>query len=280
MKIRCDRATLNESLNIVSKAVSKHTSLPILNCILLQATREHGFRLVTNDLEIGIETKPIVAEIIEPGELALDARIFSDIVRNLPDGSVYIESMSNYIVSIKSGETEFEILGDQSDNFPSLPDVMTKTGLKVSSSKLKKMIRKTVFSVSLDESRPFLTGELFRVNNGTLTVASTDNHRVSVNYTSVGNNDLNESIIVPRKTLGEIVKILDNDEESVAHIYFLERYIIFETNKAKVLSRVIEGKFIDIDLVLKTECTIIVTVVTRELLDCVERAVLISRNKE
>ena len=277
MKLICSRDILTESINIVSKAVSGRATLPILDCILLIASEGEGFKMVANDLEIGIETKFVEAEIIEPGEIALDARVFSDIVKRLPGHEVYIESMNNFVTLIKSGVAEFKILGSPGEEFPLLPEVEAEGGFEIFSGVLKNMIRQTIFSVSTDESKPVMTGEQFNVEEGTLRVASVDGHRISVRYEPVDNKELSASVIVPGKTLSEIIKILDSGEKSITSVYFTSKHILFETDEARIVSRLIEGKFMEFDNIFNSEGTTYMTIGAKDMHDCIERAVLISR---
>ncbi|MCL2702553.1 MAG: DNA polymerase III subunit beta [Defluviitaleaceae bacterium] len=276
MKLKCAKELLMEGINIVSKAVSGRSTLPILDCVLL-AAEDGGFRLVGNDLEIGIETRVIEAEVAEAGMIALDAKVFADIVRRLPGDEVYVESMSNYVTLIRGGVAEFKILGSPGEEFPLLPEVEAEGGFEIFSGELRNMIRQTIFSVSADESKPAMTGELFTVEDGKLRVASVDGFRISVRYAEVDNKELNAGVIVPGKALGEIVKILDAGEKSITSVHFAPKHILFETDDARVVSRLIEGKFLDFESVFNTEGTTFMTVTSKELLDCIERASLISR---
>lgn len=277
MKIQCLRETLVEGMGLVSRAVSGRGTMPILDCVLLVAAEE-GLRMVANDLELGIETKGMGAQVMEAGEIALEARTFSDIVRRLPGEDVYIESMGNFVTVIRSGGAEFKILGSPGDEFPLLPELGDSgVGFEIFSGKLKDMIRQTIFSVSTDESKPAMTGVLFEVKDGRLMAASVDGHRVSVRYGAVDNKELESSVIVPGKTLGEVMKILDSGDKSIASICFTDKHILFETDEVRIVSRLIEGKFMDIDGVFTTEGTTFMTIGGKELLECIERSVLISR---
>ena len=281
MKVICNKSILSDNINIVLKAVSGRTTLPILECILLSAKGggegEEGFRLIANDLEMGIETKNIEADIIEEGDIALDAKVFSDIVRRAPGEDVFIETKNNNITIIKSGESEYKILGQSGEEFPFLPEVEKENGFEISSTILKNIIKQTIFSVSADESKPPMTGELFDISDGVLKIVSVDGFRISVRNAGIDNRELSSKVIVPGKTLNEINKILPSNEKSITSVYLSDKHIMFETEEATVVSRLIEGNFIDYENVFLTDCTTFLTVGCEELESSLERASLISR---
>ncbi|MDR1704631.1 MAG: DNA polymerase III subunit beta [Clostridiales bacterium] len=276
MKVKCRKDILAEGIGTVSKAVSSRSTLPILECILVSAG-EAGMTLLGNDLELGIETKPMEAEVLEPGNVALDAKIFADIVRRLPGEEVFIETMGNYVTLIKGGVSEFKILGQPGDEFPGLPEVEAEIGFEMASGTLKDMIRQTIFSVSADESKPAMTGELLETGNGKLQMASVDGFRISVRYADIDNKELERKVIVPGKTLSEIFKILQSGAQSVTSVYFGDKHAVFETEDAVIVTRLIEGKFLDFESVFQTEFTTFMTLNVQEAADCLERASLISR---
>ena len=159
MKLTCNKDTLLQYINIVNKAVSSRTTLPILECILLTAN-DKGFILTANDLEIGIRTAPIDADIAEMGEIAIEARIFNDIIRRLNGDTVTMETDGNNAVRIVSGTSKFQIMGQNADDFPELPEVEQENTYSMNQVKLRDMIRQTIFSIAQDDSKPVLTGEL------------------------------------------------------------------------------------------------------------------------
>ena len=171
MKLTCSKDLLLQYINIVNKAVSNRTTLPILECILLTAN-ERGFIMTGNDLEIGIRTAPIEAEIQEAGEVAIEARIFNEIVRRLNGESVTIATDEDYAVTIVSGSSEFKIMGQSGEDFPTLPEVEQERLYSMEQAKLRDMIRQTIFSIAQDGSKPVLTGELFELRSNSVHVVS------------------------------------------------------------------------------------------------------------
>jgi len=277
MQIVCDKNLLMEYINIVNKAVSARSSLPILQCILLIAD-EAGFRMVGNDLELGIESRDIEAEIIETGRVALDARMLGDIVRRLPGSSASIRTDEKAVTVIKSGKAEFKILGQPGDEFPALPKVEQAIPYVIPSGELRNMIRQTIFSVAVDDTKPALTGELLEIKNNVMKLVSVDGFRISLRVYApeVSCEDLRA--IIPAKTLNELSKILPADGDEVVRIYNSERHMLFALEECVLVSRVIEGDFISYENVFTDDYTTMITVEREAMVDALERASLISKD--
>ena len=178
MKIICTKTNLAKGVSIVSKAVPSKTTMPILECILIDASTE-VIKLTANDMELGIETS-IDGEIIERGILALNARIFSEIVRKLPDSEIVIETQGDSQALITCEKAKFNIMGRDADDFSYLPFVEHDYGISISQFTLKELIRQTIFSISPNDSNKMMGGELFEINDDTLKVISLDGHRISI----------------------------------------------------------------------------------------------------
>ena len=241
MKLTCTNNDLLNGVNTVLKAISNRTTLPILECILLEADGDY-LKLTGNDLEIGIESK-LAANIEKTGSIALEAKIFSEIVRKLPDGEVFISVDSNYMTTIKCENSEFRISGQNGDNFPELPKVEKDKYFVLKQGVLKDIIRQTIFSIATEETRPVLTGELFQIKNNVLRLVSVDGYRVSYRETPLSVEREDQEVIVPGKTLGEISKILSSDDEDV-YIYFTDNHILFDLGDSMVVSRLLEGEYL------------------------------------
>lgn len=277
MKIICNRNVLLEYINIVLKAVSNRTTLPILECILLLAD-ETGFRLIGNDLEMGIETKQITAEILETGSIALDSKIFSDIIRRLPGDMVSISSDDKNITLIKSDKSEFKILGQNGDEFPFLPQVEKDSEYKILSKDLKDMIRQTIFSVAINDSKAVMTGELLEIKENQIKMVAVDGFRISLRVQNIETENFDVKCVIPAKTLNELSKLFNNDETSSISIYFTSKHILFEMDNCIIISRLLEGDFINYENVFTDEYTTLITVDRSFLLDSLERASLISKD--
>ena len=279
MRIVCAKNVLVENINIVSRAVTGRASQPILECCLLTAV-DGGFKLMANDMEMAIETKEIEAEVLENGAVALDSRVFFDIVRRLPGDSVEIHADDKNLTVIKSGKSEFKILGMGAEEFPVLPEVEKEHIYSLPSSELKDMIRQTIFSVSQDISKPVLCGELLEIDETCAKLVSVDGFRISLRKFDFENSGKNVKVVIPGKTLNEIGKILPTDAEYVTSFYVTDKHILFELDNCIVVSRLLEGEFIKYDNMFTKETETTINVDRRDLLDCIERATLISRDSK
>lgn len=279
MKIICKKDILINNINIVSKAVSSKTTLEILECILLTADTK-GFRLIANDLEIGIETSNIDAEIEETGSVALEAKFFSEIIRNLPEDEVTIEVDDKNVTLIKSGKTEFKVLGRNAEEFPRLAEIEKENKYSINPVIFKNMVRQTVFSVSLDESKPVLTGELLEIKNESFNIVSIDGFRVSFRKTDIDPSYNDISVVVPAKALSEISKILTDKEDGMLNIYFTDNQILFELDSCVMIARLLEGEFIKYDQIFTDDYTTRIEIDKTMLLRSLERASLISKDNK
>jgi DNA polymerase-3 subunit beta len=278
MRLTCNKLDLLNAVNTVLKAVSTRTTLPILECILLQATPE-GFKLISNDLELGIESN-VKANILETGTVALKAKIFSEIVKKLPDNEVEITVDNNYYTTIKCEKSKFNISGQSGEEFLQLPKVSKDQSIKISQFNLREMIRQTIFSIALEEIRPILTGELLEIKNNTLNIVSIDVHRVAIRKIDFNLEFDNMMVVVPGKTLNEISKILDTDEEKDVTIYFTNKNILFELENSIIVSRLLEGDFPKYEQFFSKDYDTLVKINKKELLMSIDRAALISRESK
>lgn len=276
-EINMQQDLLLQYINIVNKAVSNRTTLPILECILLTAN-ERGFIMTGNDLEIGIRTAPIEAEIQKAGEVAIEARIFNEIVRRLNGESVTIATDEDYAVTIVSGSSEFKIMGQSGEDFPTLPEVEQERLYSMEQAKLRDMIRQTIFSIAQDGSKPVLTGELFELRSNSVHVVSVDGYRISFRKNSLLTGSGDTDVIVPGKTLAELNKILSQEEDDTLSIYLTEKHILFDLGTAVMVSRLIEGDFIRYAQSFSEDYKTKVVINKSELIQALERASLVSRD--
>ena len=273
MKIVCTKSNLLSGVQIVSKAVPNKTTMSILECILVD-TRNGEIKLIANDMELGIETI-IDGEIIEKGMIALDAKIFLEIVRKLPDNDITIETNDSYKTTITCEKAKFNIIGKSGDDFSFLPEIEKNDSVIVSQFTLKEVIRQTIFSIADNENNKLMTGELFEINDNTLKVVSLDGHRISIRNIILKNSYENKKVVVPGKTLNEISKILSGDMDKDVNIYFTDRHILFEFERTIVVSRLIEGEYFKIDQMLSSDYETKVKINKKELLNCIDRATLL-----
>ena len=273
MKIICSKSNLLKGVNIVSKAVPSKTTMAILECILIDATTG-SIKLTANDMELGIETR-IEGDVLEKGLIALDAKIFSEIVRKLPDNDVVIETDSNLQTTITCEKAKFHICGKSGEDFSYLPYVERNDSIEVSQFTLKEIIRQTIFSIADNENNKLMTGELFEVADQMLKVVSLDGHRISIRKVELKEDYPAKKVIVPGKTLIEISKILSGDTESMVNIFFTSNHIVFEFDQTTVVSRLIEGEYFRINQMLSSDYETKIKVNKKEFLSCIDRATLL-----
>ncbi len=273
MKIICSKANLLYGVNIVSKAVPTRTTMAILECILIDASSGE-IKLIANDMELGIETR-IEGEIAERGIIALDAKIFSEIVRKLPDSDVVIETDASFKTIITCEKSKFNIVGKSGDDFSYIPYIERNEMITMSQFTLKEVIRQTIFSIADNDNNKLMTGELFEINENHLKVVSLDGHRISIRNIELKDNYESKKVVVPGKTLQEISKILPGSSEEEVNLYITEKHIVFEFENTTVVSRLIEGDYFKIEQMLSSDYETKVKINKRELLSCIDRATLL-----
>lgn len=273
MKIVCSKSKLLYGVNIVSKAVPTRTTMAILECILINAS-EGTIKLIANDMELGIETI-IEGDIQEQGIIALDAKIFSEIVRKLPDNDVIIETDTSFKTTIKCEKAKFSIVGKSGEDFSYLPYIERNERISISQFTLKDVIRQTIFSIADNENNKLMTGELFEINENRLQVVSLDGHRISIRNIELKDNYAHKKVVVPGKTLQEISKIIPGGVDDDVNIFITNNHILFEFEQTTVVSRLIEGEFFKIEQMLSSDYETKVRINKRELLDCIDRATLL-----
>jgi len=278
MKIKCQKADLLNSVNIVLKAVPAKTTMPILECLIIEAG-DQGIKMIANDMELGIETM-VKGNIIEKGMVALNAKVFSEIVRRLPENEVSISTDENYVTEIICEKAKFSIVGRSGEEFPSLPEIEKEYPLTLSQFTLKEVIRQTVFSISDNESNRIMTGELFEIKKNELRVISLDGHRISIRKIVLKEEYEERKVIIPGKTLNEISKILSGETSSLVNIYFTDKHALFEFDDTLVVTRLIEGEYYRIDQMLSSDYETKVKINKKELLSCIERASLLIRETD
>jgi DNA polymerase-3 subunit beta len=275
MKIICSKSSLLKSVSIALKAVPSKTTMPILECILMDATTNQ-IKFTTNDMELGIETI-VEGTIEEKGKVALDAKIFYEIIRRLPDNDVTIKTDDKYAATITCEKAKFNIPGKSGEDFAYLPMIEKDEPLTISQYTLKEMIRQTIFSIAVNENNKLMTGELFEIKNNCLKVVSLDGHRISIRKMSLKKDYSDRKVVVPGKTLSEVSKILSGEVDDQVSIYFTKNHILFEFDQTMVVSRLIEGEYFRIDQMLSSDYETKLKINKKEFLDCIDRATLLVR---
>ena len=278
MKIICSKADLIKAVGIVSKAVPTRTTMPILECILRDA-QASSIKLTANDMELGIETI-MQGTIAEKGMAALDAKLFSDIIRKLPDSDITLETDANYQATITCGKTIFRIPGKDGEDFSRIPLIEKNVPVVISQFTLKDLIRQTIFSIAQNDTNKIMTGELFEIKGNHFRVVSLDGHRISIRNVALKEEYGDQKVIVPGKTLTEISKILSGETQDLVDMYLTKNHIMFSFDDTIVVSRLIEGSYFKVDQMLSTDYETKVSINRREMLDCIDRSTLFVREDD
>lgn len=275
MKIICSKSKLIQGINIALKAVPAKSTMPILECILIDASGSE-IKLTANDMELGIETI-VDGDILEKGIIAIDAKIFSEIIRKLPENEVEIITDDNFKATITCEKAKFTISCKSGDDFAYLPQVEKNNPVVISQFTLKELIRQTIFSIAQTDNIKILTGELFEINGEQLKVVSLDKHRISIRKVQLKESYEDHKVIVPGKTLSDLSKILTGDLDSEVKLFFTNNHIVFEFDQTVMVSRLIEGEYYNVDKMLSKDYDTKVRINKRELLDSIDRSTLLIR---
>ena len=268
MNFLCEKDKLLEGISTVIKAVVSKTPMPILQGILI-STDEDCIILTTNNLETGIECI-IPAIVRENGSIVIgDARVFFEIIRKLPNDYISVEVDDNYHTTIKCQKSVYNIIGLNPIEFPELPIIKEKASFEINAEVLKQMIRQTLFAVSTRPEKPTLTGSLFEIDGDNLSIISLDGFRMAIRNEKIDARG-NEKFIISGKTLGDIVKII-KDEDLPIKIKLTDKYVMFEYEKTKVISRLIEGDYYDYKRIIPTDFRVKTVLNLQDILVCVER---------
>ena len=283
MKISFKKSDLITALNIVSKAVAVKTTMPILECILIEAD-ESGVRFTANDMELGINTwiRSDSCNVMEGGRTAVDARLFVDIVRKISsdEGSDIVISKKDSLIEIGCDNSLFKIQERDADQFPELSLIDDEKSIEVSQFTLKEVIKDTIFSISSNDSNKMMTGELFEVKGDNLKVVSLDGHRISIKNTALRQSYDPVSVIIPGKTLSEISKILPGDADKDVKICFSQSSVLFRFEDTVMISRLIDGEFFRIENMIRPDYDTKVVINKKELLDSIERSTILVRESD
>ncbi|NLV87868.1 MAG: DNA polymerase III subunit beta [Tissierellia bacterium] len=274
MKIKVNQRDLSKHINIAQKGISSRTTLPILDGLLLEASKGR-LKIVGTDLEIGIETY-VGCEIEKEGSIVVNSRIFGDIIRKLPDAPIYI-NVDNNRINIKCENSEFNILGSSAKEYPNLPILLEKDTFQLPKDLFKSAIKQTVFATSQDETRPYLTGVLLELNDNNISFVALDGYRLALRKLPT-KSELDMKIIIPGRTLNEINKIIEDDEENVT-VFATPNHVIFNIGDTMVYSRLLEGQFFNYKEIIRKEHKSTAVVNRKLFQDSLERASLLAKEE-
>lgn len=283
MRFVIDRNLLMKGIQEVMVAISSRAAIPILTGIKIDV-HQQGITLTGSDSDISIESfipteddGTIYIEDIQEGSVVLQANYFPQIIRKLPEKIVEIEKDDQHKVTIRSGKAEFNLNGQDADEYPQLPQVQADESFQIPTDLLKGLIKQTVFAISTMETRPILTGVNVKLENSTLTFTATDSHRLASRHVSLPNINVDiPSIVVPGKSLDELYKILDDTEEHV-EISLTNNLILFRTKNLYFLSRLLDGKYPETSRLIPEDSKTVLHINTRELIQTIDRASLLAK---
>lgn len=274
MKIICEKEKILKAINSVTKAVAVRTTMPILEGILIQ-TNDNVVKMTCYDQELGIEYLINDCNIEEQGATVVSAIMFSEIIRKLPDTEIKIEVNDNNLLVIECEGSLYKLATMNPDEFPELPEINVENSIDLEQNTLKDMIRKTIFATSSEENRPIFTGSLFEVKNNKLNVVAVDGFRLAWKSKFLQKNTADFSAVIPGRTLTEINKILADSFESVK-IGIAKNQALFEIENCKIVTRLLDGEFLNYSKVLPEKWETRVRVNTNIISNCFERISLIS----
>ena len=275
MKLVFSKSELSKAVGIVMKAVPTRTTMNILECILIDATT-NVIKFTSNDMELGIETI-VEGEIIEKGKVAIEAKLFSEIVRRFPDNEVTISTDANYTSLITCEKSKINIAGKSGEDFSFLPIIDKDKMITISQFNLKDQ---TIFSTAPNDNNKMMTGELFEVSDNTLKVVGLDGHRIAIRSIQLEGRADDVKAVVPGKTLQEISKLMSTDAENMVNIYFTNNHILFEFDNTIVVSRLIEGEYFKINQMLSSDYETKVVINKKEFIGSIDRANLLITESE
>ena len=273
MKIICEKEKLLKGINSVVRAVPTRTTMPILEGILIQ-TNGNELKLTSYDLELGIEYT-MECDVKEEGNTVVNSIMFSEIIRKLPDTDISIELNENNLLVIECEGSLYKLSTMNPDEFPELPKIVVENSITTDQTILKNMIRKTIFAVSIEENRPIFTGCLFEVINNRLNVVAIDGFRMGWVSNILSNESNNFKAVIPGKTLNEVNKIILDSFDSIK-IGVSKNQAIFEMENCKIVTRLLDGEFLNYSSVIPSNWDTRIRVDKNSLQNCFERISLIS----
>lgn len=274
MIFTCEKQKILEGISIVQKAITGKSTMPILEGIYINASNSK-LTLIASDMDVSIQTL-VEATVIQEGSIVIDAKIFGEIIRKLPNSIIKIEIIENQLIKITCEKSVFDVVYMNANEFPQLPEINEQLKISVNQNILKNMIKGTSFAIAQEETRPILQGILFEVKNKNLNLVALDGYRLAIKSEFL-DNDIDIEVVIPGKTLNEVSKILE-DTEDIVDITFTNNHILFNLEKTKIISRLLEGKFINYNSLLPQEHKLLVHVNRQELQNAIERASLMAKD--
>lgn len=277
MKFSCEKLLLQNAINTASRAVASKSSIPALEGLLIICG--DGKVTVTGyNMQIGIRTS-FSCESENEGRLVVNARLFGDIVRKMPDDTLTFVSDDKLLIKLHCGDADFDIVGLPAEDFPELPEIEEKNSIAISEKILRSMIQETCFAVSNNEARPVHMGSLFEIESGEITVVSVDGFRLAMRKEKIEKNENGSfSFVAPGTALSEVEKICDEVEDD-AKITLGDRHILFEVGETELICRRLEGEFLDYKNAIPRKNPIRLTVNTKAMIESLDRVSVVISEK-
>ncbi len=273
MRFICEKEKILKGINSVINGVASKTTMPVLEGILIQ-TNDNELKLTTYDLEIGIEYI-LEANVEEQGNTVVNAIMFSEIIRKLPNKNIKININENNLLEIECEGSLYKLATMNPDEFPELPKINIDNSIEIEQTVLKNMIRKTIFAVSTEENRPIFTGCLFEVQQGKLNVVAVDGYRLAIKSSSINERGNDFSSVIPGKTLNEVNKIISDSFEPIT-IGISKNQALFEMENCKIVTRLLDGEFLKYSNTIPSSWETRIKVNKNSIQECFERIILIS----
>ena len=276
MKFSCEKALLQSAISVTGRAVAQKSSIPALEGLLLHADQE--LTISGYNMQTGIRTK-VSADVTESGDIVLNARLFGDIIRRMPDDVVTFSSDNKHVVHLHCGDADFDIVGLSAADYPELPFVEDEYCVSIQQKMLRAMIEETAFAVSTNESRPVHTGALFEINEKGLTMVAVDGFRLAVRREPLEKIEGGAfSFVAPGSALKEVQSIC-GDTEDLASVTLGKRHILFEVGDTELICRRLEGEFLDYKNAIPRKNPITVVAETKKLINSIDRVSVVISDK-
>ena len=276
MKFSCEKVLLLNAINVASRAVAQKSSIPALEGLLLKAADQ--LTVSGYNMQTGIRTR-VSANVTGEGEIVLNAHLFGEIVRKLPDDMITFSSDDKQVVRLHCGDADFEILGLSAADYPELPEVEENYSFSIPQKLLSAMIEETIFAVSTNESRPVHTGSLFEITEKGLTLVSVDGFRLAIRREKLEKAAGGAfSFVAPGQALNEVEKIC-GDTEDPAVVTLGKRHILFEVSETELICRRLEGEFLDYKNAIPRKNAIAVIADSKALIESIDRVSVVISDK-
>lgn len=277
MKFSCEKVVLQNAISTASRAVAAKSSIPALEGLLLVCSGE-SMTVTGYNMQLGIRTQ-FACDVEEEGKLVLNARLFGDIVRRMPEDTVTLVSDEKLTVKVHCGDADFDIVGLPAEDFPDLPEVEEKNVVSLPEKTLRAMIQQTSFAVSTNEARPVHMGSLFEIGGGELTIVSVDGFRLALRREKLEGSANGEfSFVAPGTALNEVEKVCE-DIDDLLKITLGDRHILFEIGETELICRRLEGEFLDYKNAIPRKNPIAITVDTRTMMESLDRVSVVISEK-